>query len=459
MIAESRQDAGFDVTWGVALVSFSGVVSERILGAQAQVIAEDPPVFEGPMTDDLIGPEWRYDGIHFNEPGLREHARRWMEAILDDCCGGPRRPWAALTMSSATVEEEEELALNAEGDRTLVAWEWDFGDGSTGVGVTTTHSYASFGRYDVALRVTDSEGNTRSIVRNVTVTIRPQSVSPWKLASVGATGFGHGERFVGGDCVVMGGGGNGVRGGSDEFRFLYQERKGSFSLTARLAEFEPSGEHASVGLFIRENLEKSAKQLGILRRLDSVVSSLEARVRKRQVSSLGERIRGSTAPWLRLERIGATLEARYSDDGAAWSELWRGELELGDPVLVGLAVTSDDTARDGLPTFATFCDVSLEDLERSFVRGDCNSDGQAVGTVSDAVFLLGFLFLGHREPDCLAACDGDGDGEVVATLQDAFYLLNFSFGVGAPPPAPFPECGPGGDADAHLGCRAPPDCF
>ena len=30
---------------------------------------------------DLIGVTWRHDGLHFNEAGLREHARRWPNAI------------------------------------------------------------------------------------------------------------------------------------------------------------------------------------------------------------------------------------------------------------------------------------------------------------------------------------------------------------------------------------------
>ena len=42
---------------------------------------------------DLIGVTWRHDGIHFNEAGLREHARRWltaMNAVFDFDLPGPR---------------------------------------------------------------------------------------------------------------------------------------------------------------------------------------------------------------------------------------------------------------------------------------------------------------------------------------------------------------------------------
>ena len=88
VIAQSREDAGYDVPWGVALTSYlptaalSLAAHEAILQAQRQVIADDPLVFLGVSTDDLIGPDWRPGGGgHFNEAGLKEHARRWAAAV------------------------------------------------------------------------------------------------------------------------------------------------------------------------------------------------------------------------------------------------------------------------------------------------------------------------------------------------------------------------------------------
>ena len=94
-----------------------------------------------------------------------------------------------------------------------------------------------------------------------------------------------------------------------------------------------------------------------------------------------------------------------------------------------------------------------------FTRGDCNGDGNVIGQVGDAVFVLNFNFTGGPRPGCMAACDSNGDGNVIGQVGDAIYTLNFNFLGGPPIPAPFPECGRSNDpADVALGCETPPVC-
>ena len=85
VIDQSRRDAGWPIPWGVALVSYLPKGDPDRMAAvvegQRMVIAADPLTFEGPATDDMVGPDWRHDGIHFNERGLREHARRWFAVV------------------------------------------------------------------------------------------------------------------------------------------------------------------------------------------------------------------------------------------------------------------------------------------------------------------------------------------------------------------------------------------
>ncbi|MBI4586479.1 MAG: CotH kinase family protein, partial [Planctomycetes bacterium] len=93
-----------------------------------------------------------------------------------------------------------------------------------------------------------------------------------------------------------------------------------------------------------------------------------------------------------------------------------------------------------------------------FIRGDCNGDGSVVGDLSDAVFLLIYLFANGREPPCLAACDANSDGGL-AGVTDAIYLLTYNFLKGPAPQAPFPKCGFGTTArDFSFGCKTPLPC-
>ena len=87
-----------------------------------------------------------------------------------------------------------------------------------------------------------------------------------------------------------------------------------------------------------------------------------------------------------------------------------------------------------------------------FRRGDCNDDGKV--NISDAVWILNWLFRGGAEPGCAAAANANGDGEV--SLSDPVALLSYLFLAGPEIPAPFPECGPGTlAADDKLGCATP----
>lgn len=58
-------------------------------------------------------------------------------------------------------------------DGSIVSYHWDFGDGSTSSGVTTSHVYSVAGTYTVTLTVTDNGGLTDSDTAVVTVNEKP----------------------------------------------------------------------------------------------------------------------------------------------------------------------------------------------------------------------------------------------------------------------------------------------
>jgi PKD repeat protein len=84
-------------------------------------------------------------------------------------------PVASFTFSPSAPALFEQVAFNAQGSRAGVAGrtitaEWNFGDGSTGSGITTTHAYSSLGTYTVTLTVTDNAGVRSTTTQTVTIT-------------------------------------------------------------------------------------------------------------------------------------------------------------------------------------------------------------------------------------------------------------------------------------------------
>ena len=60
-----------------------------------------------------------------------------------------------------------------------------------------------------------------------------------------------------------------------------------------------------------------------------------------------------------------------------------------------------------------------------------DADGNAIITISDAVFLINYIFAGGPEPSPQIAADADCNG--ITTISDAVYLINYIFAGGLPP--------------------------
>ncbi|WP_167879478.1 S8 family serine peptidase [Methanococcoides sp. NM1] len=74
-------------------------------------------------------------------------------------------------------------------DATSLSYDWYFGDGSTGSGITPTHAYNSIGSYTVILNVTDSEGATNESTTVLSITDPNTPVEQMSIKSVAVTDF------------------------------------------------------------------------------------------------------------------------------------------------------------------------------------------------------------------------------------------------------------------------------
>ena len=109
-----------------------------------------------------------------------------------------------------------------------------------------------------------------------------------------------------------------------------------------------------------------------------------------------------------------------------------------------------DLNRNGFP----------DECEPAFHRGDPNDDGGM--DLSDAVSVLGFLFLGGEAPGCLESADTNNDGAI--DISDPISVLDYLF-LGGPAPAepgsPASACGLDPDppgSPGNLGCQAYEHC-
>lgn len=82
-------------------------------------------------------------------------------------------PVASFFMDDDAPVAGDELSFTATGsydpNGTIVSYEWDFGDGSTGSGAETSHTYSDIGYYIATLTVTDNDGATTVVRHTVDV--------------------------------------------------------------------------------------------------------------------------------------------------------------------------------------------------------------------------------------------------------------------------------------------------
>lgn len=142
---------------------------------------------------------------------------------------------------------------------------------------------------------------------------------------------------------------------SDEFHFVYQPLTGDVDIRARIDDVTKADVWSKAGVMIRGSLEADAAHAYAL------VSAAGGTAFQRRQADGGRSTHTSgpseSAPyWVRLARVGTTVTAYTSMDGATWKAIASDTINLGSTVYVGLAVTSHDT---NMRTWATISQVNV----------------------------------------------------------------------------------------------------
>lgn len=98
-------------------------------------------------------------------------------------------PTASFAFSPTSPDEAVGVHFEGSGssdpDGTIVAYDWDFGDGTNGTGSSPIHPYASAGTFLVTLQVTDDMGLTNTTRESLVV--RPPNVFPTAVLAIAPT--------------------------------------------------------------------------------------------------------------------------------------------------------------------------------------------------------------------------------------------------------------------------------
>jgi serine protease len=92
-----------------------------------------------------------------------------IEVTVNNAPVANQPPVAAFTVACSGLTCTFNASTSSDPDGEITAYAWNFGDGSTGTGVTASRTYAAAGTYTVVLTVTDDEGATGSASHSVTV--------------------------------------------------------------------------------------------------------------------------------------------------------------------------------------------------------------------------------------------------------------------------------------------------
>ena len=196
-------------------------------------------------------------------------------------------PSAVFTASSVGLVASFDARSSSDPDGTIQQYAWDFGDGTTGSGATTSRTYAAAGTYTATLAVTDDDGATSSTSAQVTVTAPSSNV----LAADGfgrtvANGFGAAQ--VGGNWSLSGTAANfAVNGGAGRITLP----SGGVSRAATLASVAAADVEARLDLALDKVATGGGTSISVtVRKVGSSEYRLRAQVKPTAVTVVLQRV-------------------------------------------------------------------------------------------------------------------------------------------------------------------------
>lgn len=274
--------------------------------------------------------------------------------VDDDVNNAPVVAITSPTVAAITMQHGNGLILEATvtddgkpiGGSLTTAWTMLSGTGTATFATPTqadsTITFSAPGSYLLRLSANDTELQTNA---DLAVTVLPAS-STWTGTNIAsATPAGSFSEASG--TITVNGGGTNITGSADTFFFVNQPLFGNTDFRARVVSMTGGGSSAKAGVMLRQGTGTGSRGAYMPSyRTGSNTSSWRLRATDGATWSTAS-VTGTPAfPfWVRVVRTGATFTGFYSNDGGAWTQAGTGTIATTDPLMLGLAVTSNNTSQ------------------------------------------------------------------------------------------------------------------
>ena len=185
----------------------------------------------------------------------------------------------------------------------------------------------------------------------------------WQNYNVGSPAL-DGAFTVVNDTFSVQGGGDAIKGRSDEFNFVYKELAGDGEIIAKVDSISQTAGIPLAGVMIRGSLVQNAA-FGMM----TIRSNSRTLYRDRRTSGTSTFQRVSTGPvadrWVRIVKKGNTMNAYTSGNGVDWQHIVERKVMIGANSYIGLVVNSNDVS--ALST-AVFSHVTVRSVLDSLVN-------------------------------------------------------------------------------------------
>jgi beta-glucanase (GH16 family) len=166
----------------------------------------------------------------------------------------------------------------------------------------------------------------------------------WQRADIGSVVLA-GDSGQRGDQFVLRGSGADVWGTADACHFVYQTLSGDGRITARVLKVDPTDVNAKAGIMLRDGTAAGAGHVALDWMPSRFVEFLMRTNSNQATGSQWTSNTVTTAPFIRLERLGNTFTASWSADGTNWNVVATRSSALSQTLNAGLFVNSHNTSQ------------------------------------------------------------------------------------------------------------------